>query len=147
VRFAVALLVPVSICAIAAVIADTSAVGICTAIWRYDAIDSLVGPTSDRSHPVTWIFPCLHILGFLFVFPGAIVFHLTLIHFVPWLDPTIYGAALTRDGLRWRLFRWERRCAVAWGRLVRAELRALEAASKATGISEGLSNGRSVREK
>ena len=126
VRFAVALLVPISICAIAAIIVNTSAVGICAAIWRYDAIDSLIGPTSNRSHPVTWIFPCLHILGFLFMLPGEIAFHLTLINFVPWFDPTISGVALTRNSLRWKLFRWERRCAVAWGRLVRAEIERLK---------------------
>ena len=89
-RIAVVFLVPISICALGAVIVDTSAVGMCAAIWRHEAINSLIGPRSDRGHPVTWIFPCLHILGFLFVLPGALALHLTLIHFVPWLDPTIY---------------------------------------------------------
>jgi hypothetical protein len=138
-KCAITFLVCTFIAGVAAIVAATAPVGICVHIWRYGAIDSLVGPNSDRSHPVTWVLPCLMILSFLLTFPGAITFYMILIHLVPWFDPTVYSPARPDQRLRWKVLRWERRCAVAWGRHVRAELRGIEGARKPTLIDEGLS--------
>lgn len=73
------------------------------------------------------VFLALMVPSGLVVCAGIVPIYALLLHFFPWL--TLPTANDGRQTISW-LLRWERRCAVAWGRQVRYELRRLEGTSK-----------------
>lgn len=131
-RNAVALLIFWAVCLIGCHAAFAS-VGICVMIWRYDCVESLIGPTSDRSHPASWVFLASIVPSGLITITGVMSLYLVLLHFFPWLILEMHHSSRRNEE---RLIRWERRVAVAWGRNLRFRHRRL-AEAKAKGDTHG----------
>jgi hypothetical protein len=129
-RNAVAISVLLGVTAISGVLGAAAPVGICVTIWRYSCVESLIGPTSDRSHPASWIFLALQIPSGLISIAGALTLCLFLLHFFPSLTPETDPRGRR---LKLKVLNWERRCAVAWRRHVRYELRRLGASGNTAG--------------
>src|SRR5262245_18902562 len=119
-RNAVAISVFVGVVTISGLLGAAAPVGICVTIWRYSCVSSLIGPTSDRSHPAFWAVLALQVPSGLIAFAGALTIYLLLLHFFPSL--TLETDPRSRR-LKLKLLDWERRCAVAWRRHIRYELR------------------------
>lgn len=132
-RKAIALLVFLIVGAAASIIAVSTPVAICATIWRYEAIESLIGPRSDRSHPATWAYPCLAAFCGLVTLAGCLALYIPLIRLVPWLDLSRHdlpSKSLHPVVYKWmrRSLDWERRFVLAWMHRIRADIRDLERA-------------------
>lgn len=137
-RNVVALSIFVAVMVVPACIGAFAPVGICVTIWRYDCVESLIGPTSDRSQPASWVFLTLLVPSGLIAIAGATTLYLAMLHFFPWLVLEMHHSSRRNEA---RLIRWERRMAVAWGRNLRFRHRRL-AEAKAKGNTHGASKDR-----
>jgi hypothetical protein len=122
-RNVLAVLLFMVVMGVAGIFGAFAPVGICAMIWRYDSIESLIGPTSDRSHPATWVCLALAVPSSCLALAGALALYLPLLHLFPWLTPETHRAGRR---VSTKLLRWERRWVVAWARLIRYELQRLD---------------------
>ncbi|HWE39878.1 MAG TPA: hypothetical protein VG406_25230 [Isosphaeraceae bacterium] len=133
-RNAVAITIFIAVMAVAGCLGAAAPLGICVSIWRYECVDSLVGPKGDRGHPASWVFLALQLPSGLLAIAGALTLYLLLLHVFPWLTPEV-----SRESRRLHsnLLHWERRCAIAWRRQILFELRRLETSGEPAAGEQG----------
>jgi hypothetical protein len=110
------------------VIGASAPVGVCVGIWRYECVESLIGPSGDRGHPAFWAFLALVVPSGLLAIVGTMTICLCVYHVFPGLAPETDPAGRRVEAMICRL---ERRLAVAWGRNIRRRLRRLDEARAA----------------
>ncbi len=146
-KLTITILVFLVVISVPVIVAQYAVVGFVVTVWRFDAIRSLVGPDSDRSHAAFWVFKALYFIAlFLAILAGCMVY-LPLMRLFPWLDwsesvnPSTPGTEFWGPwprGAVLRLLKSERRCAVLWSRRVRANIRQVEVGEKPDSIESDL---------
>lgn len=128
-RKTIAILVLSAIIAIGGSLGIFAAMGACTALWVRECIEPILGSTRDRSHPASWVFPCLFVPGMVVGIAGSLMV-------IFWPMCRLFPGLLTALNECWHMawLRRERRVARAWLRHLESEIERLGEKKQPLGI-------------